>query len=185
MDQNGGTPSTFLDLLDTVTRDGVWKELKDREGEPFGTFTQFVTARRPEGLGLLDKGDLQKHLALQHKEEREPYRRQATVDRMAAMRQKVGELLGLDRLEGLDHGGNRRSLGFQLRDTQLKPPVPDTTDRVIARLKRDDPDLAQQVIRGEKTANAAALVKGWRKPRIILSSPERVAKSLRKHYPDP
>lgn len=52
---------------------------------------------------------------------------------------------------------------------------------IVARLKRDDPELAEQVVRGETTANAAARAKGWRKPRIVVSSPERTAQSLRKH----
>ena len=94
MDANGATPSRFLELLDAVTRDEIWRRLKDRHSRPFGLFTDFVMAERPEGLGLHGKEDLRKHLALQHKEEREPYRRQATVDRMAGMRQRVNGLLG-------------------------------------------------------------------------------------------
>ena len=39
----------------------------------------------------------------------------------------------------------------------------ETKDRTLARLRRDDPDLATQVERGELTANAAAVAKGWRK----------------------
>jgi hypothetical protein len=35
---------------------------------------------------------------------------------------------------------------------------------VLARLRRDDPDLAARVERGELSANAAARAKGWRKP---------------------
>ena len=49
-----------------------------------------------------------------------------------------------------------------------------TADSILARLKRDDPDTAQKVITGELSANAAAHAKGWRKPRIVLSSPESV-----------
>ena len=33
------------------------------------------------------------------------------------------------------------------------------------------------------TADAAARQMGWRKPRIVLSTPERIAESLRKHLP--
>lgn len=54
-------------------------------------------------------------------------------------------------------------------------------DYVVARLKRDDPDLAEKVVRGEVTPNAAAREKGWRKPRIVVSSPEAVARSLLKY----
>ena len=56
------------------------------------------------------------------------------------------------------------------------------TNHVLARLKRDHPDLAQQVIDGELTANAAARQLGWRKPRVLLTSPQQVAAKLRDHY---
>jgi hypothetical protein len=58
-----------------------------------------------------------------------------------------------------------------------------TAEAITARLKRDDPELAEKVVRGEISPNAAAREKGWRKPRIILSTPERVADSIRKHMP--
>lgn len=58
----------------------------------------------------------------------------------------------------------------------------DTADAILARLKRDHPDLAQQVIDGELTANAAAQQLGWRKPRVLLTSPHQVAAKLRDHY---
>jgi hypothetical protein len=54
-------------------------------------------------------------------------------------------------------------------------------DYVVARLKRDDPTLAKQVVRGEITANAAARAAGIRRPRIVLSTPERIARSLKRH----
>jgi len=60
---------------------------------------------------------------------------------------------------------------------------PDSAEKVVARLKRDDPELAERVVSGEVTPNAAAREKGWRKPRIILSSPERIAASLRRYMP--
>jgi hypothetical protein len=52
---------------------------------------------------------------------------------------------------------------------------------VVSRLKRDDPALAERVVNGEITANAAAREKGWRKPRVVLTSPESIATALRKH----
>lgn len=56
---------------------------------------------------------------------------------------------------------------------------PDTAEKIVARLKRDDPELAERVVRGEVTPNAAALMKGWRHPRIVVTSPEAVAAALR------
>lgn len=76
------------------------------------------------------------------------------------------------------HAGTGR--GKTLRDTKG---FADTADRVVARLKRDDPELADLVVKGAVTPNAAAREKGWRKPRIVLSSPERIADSLRRHMP--
>lgn len=77
------------------------------------------------------------------------------------------------------HGGNRRGGEFQAGGTHLF--THNTTLDFIARLKRDDEVLAQKVIRGEITPNAAARQKGWRKPRIVLSTPDRVAVSLLKY----
>lgn len=57
-------------------------------------------------------------------------------------------------------------------------------DSYVARLKRDDPDMAEQVVNGELTANAAARQKGWRKPRISVTSPHSVASRLRQHFTD-
>lgn len=64
-------------------------------------------------------------------------------------------------------------------DTNIKP---DTTEHVVARLKRDDPELAERVVSGEITPNAAARIKGWRKPRVVVTNPESVARKLREHF---
>ena len=43
-------------------------------------------------------------------------------------------------------------------------------------------DLADAVVRGEVTANAAARQKGWRPPRIELRDPTVVAARIREHF---
>lgn len=78
-------------------------------------------------------------------------------------------------------GGDRRPDDFQSNGLNLKSGP--TAERTIARLKRTDPGLAEKVVRGEVTPNAAAREKGWRRPRIVLSTPERVAVPLRKWMP--
>lgn len=50
-------------------------------------------------------------------------------------------------------------------DTIIMPERGATTANTVARLKRDDPELAERVVNGEVTPNAAAREKGWRKPR--------------------
>jgi hypothetical protein len=69
------------------------------------------------------------------------------------------------------HGGDRRS--EQARKDRVRNHTLDRKpasrmgdrDRTLARLRRDDPELAARVERGEITANAAAVDKGWRQPR--------------------
>lgn len=65
------------------------------------------------------------------------------------------------------HGGDRKSRSYKqenqaCNDECLKH---GTAAHWKARLRRDDPDLAARVDRGELSANAAAVLKGWRKPR--------------------
>lgn len=54
----------------------------------------------------------------------------------------------------------------------------------LARLKRDRPDLAGQVVAGTLTAHAAALAAGFRHPRVSIrtDNPEAAARILAKHY---
>lgn len=76
------------------------------------------------------------------------------------------------------HGGKRE----QVSDTNL-PTEPDAT-YVLARLKRDDPDLAQDVIDGKVSANAAAIRAGIRR-RYVRVRPDDVGQAvgvLLKHY---
>jgi hypothetical protein len=185
-DGNGATPSTMLDMLDLITSQDMWRKLATADGHRFTRFEDFLTAPRPHGAGYADKGELRKVLVLQHKEEREPYRRTATCERMAAMRRRVEGLLNLDIGPGRPVGRPRGS-EENLRGTKVKPET-DISDYIVARLKRDAPrdpaaaDLAAKVISGEVRPNKAARQMGWRKPRIVLSSPERVAESLGKHW---
>lgn len=54
---------------------------------------------------------------------------------------------------------------------------------VVARLKRDDPELAERVLDGELTPHVAAIRAGIRKQRITVQvgSPRLVANQLRKY----
>ena len=53
---------------------------------------------------------------------------------------------------------------------------------LLARLKRDHPHLAQQVIDGELSATKAAQIAGFRTPTVRLGKPATVAAKLRDHY---
>lgn len=74
----------------------------------------------------------------------------------------VRELIRQD-IEPTGPNGGSRVKGEQSRITRLTDS--DTADRVVATLKKRDPDLAAQVVAGELSAHAAALAAGIRKPR--------------------
>ena len=53
----------------------------------------------------------------------------------------------------------------------------------IGRLKRDRPDLAERVVKGELKAHAAAIEAGFRERTVPLSlNPEKAARTILRHY---
>jgi hypothetical protein len=180
-DDNGVTPTTFFVYLDLLTKEKAYLRLEDARGRPFPDFRSFIKTARPHGLGLHDQDELKKILELEHKEEREPYLRKETVERMAEMRQRVHRLLfeevQPERAHGRPRSGEEKESGAFFSGPQGNA----TTDSIVARLKRDDPELASKVINGEIKPNAAALKKGWRKPRILITTPRNMIKHLRQY----
>jgi len=163
---DGASPRTFAYLLQKAEQNRVWERLTGPQSRPFGSFRAFLEA--PEATGGLGMNEERLYHA-------------ASLAGVLDLAQRL--YLG-ETVTEIPHGGDRRSPTFQVRDTQLKrETTADDAERVVARLKRDDPELAEKVVRGEVTPNAAAREKGWRKPRIILSSPERIAASLRRYMP--
>lgn len=172
--RDGGSPGSALEGLAAIVEDETWRKVPSGPSrpEPFTSFRRFVEANPPFGLGYSIK-QLRALLQLQH-----PGEGAAEIrERMEAMRAEVARLIADDVQPVLPQGrpaGNDR----KHCDTNIKP---DRVEHVIARLKRDDPALAERVVNGEITANAAARQKGWRKPRVVLTSPESIAASLRRH----
>lgn len=78
---------------------------------------------------------------------------------MRRMRAAVRALL-LEEIEPTAaHGTNRHTSRHSTTVSR------DTADAVVAKLKRDDPALAEKVVNGELSAYAAARSKGWKPPR--------------------
>ncbi len=165
-------------------RPRYWERLEDASGRSFvGRFLDFAEANPPYGLGIT-KSQLRKVPTLDHP-------RQAVPDvaaRMDRMRAEVHRLLAeavAPTTENRGHLFSERHISS--RDTRANVTEGDTPLAVLARLKRDaekEPEaaeLAARVTSGEMTANAAARAKGWRKPRILLTSPESIARALRQH----
>lgn len=102
---------------------------------------------------------------------------QASQFKSAARTVKAELLLGL---APLNSNGTNRFAKDRLRNTKPTSDS-DTADHVVQRLKRDNPQLAQQVINGTITANAAAIKAGHRKKRITMQpdDPHRMARAIR------
>lgn len=170
--RDGGSPGSVLEGLAALVEDGTWRKVPcgPDDPRPFVSFRRFVEAPPPFGLGYSIK-QLRALLQLQH-----PGEGAAEIrERMDAMRSEVGRLIAED-VPAARPPGRPASNVSATHITGAR----DAT-AIVARLKRDDPELAERVVRGELSANAAAQQAGIRKPRILVTSPESVARSLRRH----
>lgn len=170
--RDGGSPASAFGLLAAIVEDRTWERLTDNHGRPFPSFTAFVEGAQPGGLGTTTQ-ELRKLLELRHPHENvRPW-----VEKAPQLRANVNRLLAAD-MPAAGPVGRPQNV----RVTHNSGTGPDTADRTVARLKRDDPGLAERVVSGEISPNAAAREKGWRKPRILLTSPESVAIKVRQHF---
>jgi hypothetical protein len=156
-------PGLVRQLLD----EGAWRKFTIPGGTvvEHATFGAFVQANPPGGLG----GRKRQLAALCGTDEE-------LADRVRALLK--GEISA-----AAEHGGDRKSEEFQDGGTNLKPSRSNDAEQTVARLKRDDPSLAEKVVIGEMSAYSAARSKGWKPPRIQVTSPERVAEKLRDYMP--
>lgn len=125
--------------LANVIKEKQWASCPDKNGVPFVSFEAFVQHRLWQGL-------------------------ESSFDELTIYCRKKPEVLKLIKDEmapATEHGGDHKS--DQARITLLKTPHNDTAHGVLRRLKRDHPELAEQVVAGELSANAAAIEAGFRK----------------------
>ncbi len=173
--RDGATPAGALELLAAIAEDRTWEKVLDQHGKSFvGRFRVFVTTKAPFGLGV-DLDQLEKVLELRHPKEVIP----AHKARFDAMRREVRTLLKQEIPPAAQHGTNQHTEDGGVRATNSSHS--DRAETIVRRLKRDAPELAARVIAGEVTPNAAARQMGWRRPRVVVSSPESVAAALRRH----
>ncbi|QDO42919.1 hypothetical protein FNV62_36540 [Streptomyces sp. RLB3-17] len=97
LERNGGTPGGFLDLLAAVVEEGTWRQVPSgvNVGQPFASFTEFIEAKPPFGLGHKPEYVL-KVLQVPHPNEGVPEIRR----RMEAMRGAVRAMLAEDGITG-------------------------------------------------------------------------------------
>lgn len=172
--RDGGSPGSALEGLAAIVEDETWRKVPSGPSrpEPFTSFRRFVEANPPFGLGYSIK-QLRALLQLQHPGEGATEIR----ERMDVMRSEVARLIADDIIPAQNVGRPEASSNVHATNINRS----DSSEYVVARLKRDDPALAEEVASGRMTANAAARAKGWRKPRVVLTSPESIASALRKH----
>lgn len=127
--------------LAKVINEQQWRKRKDKRGNEFASFEAFVISPLWHGL-------------------------ESTIDDLCAFCRKRPDVrkLILEEMEpGREHGGDRRS-----EDQGSNPTLKNNRGALytLKRLKRDRPDLFQQVLGGGMSANAAALEAGFRKKPI-------------------
>ncbi len=166
--QSGGDPSLVLTSLAEAVEKKVWERLGLR------SLREFIEAPYPNGIGSTAE-NITTILQLKHRHESGV---PALHDRLEQMRASVwGEL--------------NPALGAVGRPTHKGDniTITPTTERgteatyTLRRLKRDAPALAQRVLDGELSANAAAVEAGFRKKSItIKADPASAAQTIARHF---
>jgi hypothetical protein len=161
---DGASPRTFAYLLAEAAKTRVWERLTDKRGRRYESFRAFLGDGDPYGLGMTE--DELRHAAA-----------------LAGVLDLVARLLNeeIEPAAPAVHAGPGRGHKTNSTTDGFTRPDRETAGHVVARLKRDDPALAEKVVNGEVSAYAAARAKGWKPPRIQVTTPERTAAHLRKH----
>lgn len=143
----GDGESNLTDVLPNIIakilRDGLWRGRVNKDGVPFSTFDEFASYKIWWGLECpFDR--------LIRYCEHNAECRELLLREVGAIAEKPGPKGG----DGCNTtNSNDRGATYTLR-----------------RLKRDNPELAEKVIKGEITAHAAAIAAGIRKQKTALDS---------------
>ena len=165
-----GTWSLFKTLPSAIRRiveERLWATRLDKSGKPFASFEAFVTARLWHGLEIKDMGTLLMYL----KESPDVVRIvQGEVPLMPTNSEsKVGNQNAVK-----NDGNNITVVSERTRGTDLT--------YLLARMKRDAPEVAQDYLDGKhKSIRAAAIVAGIIK---VPSNYEQAIKAIGKLTPD-
>jgi hypothetical protein len=138
--------------LQNVIKERAWESRKDKSGRLFTSFEAFVTHHFWEGL-------------------------ETSIDELRLYCRKHDEVLKLINTEVQpveEYGVNQHTGGDNVTSSSARGNNP---TYALKRLKRDRPDLADKVIAGELSANAAAIKAGFRKK---LTPYEQILKLLPK-----
>src|SRR5512138_515413 len=177
--RTGGDPSQLFELLEAIVNERAWENLLDTDGQPVGSLRRLIEAPPPIGSGQkVDK--VLKLLDVEHRYERED---NDCHQRMTVLRDAVRREVGEEVRPLREHGGDRKADANITRNVE-QPQQGNSASYLLARLKRDAPAIARQVIDGEITAAEGARRAGF-KPRTATIYPddlERTVKVLQKVF---
>lgn len=143
--QSGGDPSTLFEILEGIIARRDWENFVDDNGQPIGSFRRFLEAPLPAGCGV----KAEKIIALLGVEHRYEQDRDY-AKRMARLRYDVEYLLAND-IQPLNPNGTNQYFGSDISDPKVNDKLISkrggtSREYRIAVLKRDAPDIAEQVI---------------------------------------
>ena len=146
------------------------------------SFKQFIELEPPKGIGY----SLTKMYAILKGPSGIDKDARAALDLMIAECHREGidvaAQCAIDERQELSvaggHGGDRPVQADNVR--LVFNPHGNSAAHTLKRLKRDNPELAERVVNGELSANAAAIEAGFRKPSITLkpTNPVRAAETI-------
>lgn len=136
----------------------LWELRQDKNGAPFKSFEAFVTHRLWQGL-------------------------ESTIEDMLSYCRREPEVQTLIRAEVEAvpaHGEVGRGRGSNTISNDERGAT-----YALRRLKRDNPDLAEQVVKGEISAHRAAVMAGFRQETWSApADPDRLAAAIERRFPD-
>ena len=150
-------------VIERIIEDGLWRDCTTKEGEPFQSFQHFCEYKLWWGL-------------------------ECPIDRMVdycKYSDSCTKLL-LAEVPALGEHGDGPGRGNKRPDNVRSfNEYGNDSNYTLKRLKRDHPELAQAVINGELSANAAAIQAGFRKPSLTINpDPESAAAAIRRKFGD-
>jgi hypothetical protein len=187
LQQTGGDPSAILDLLSTIVKNKDWRRIPDEHGgtQTFLGYFRTLGWSRDDLLNFVEN--------MHHKYEK---LRAETKAEMDELRREVRDLSNTALLKYGGTEGNqnatkkadRESLPLQKNGVDIINSVSKTqggtsASYTIQRLKRDAPELAEKVIRGEMTPRAASIQAGIRIAEFSIPvEPQSAARRILKRF---
>ena len=151
---------TLPHAITLIIKQELWRGRTDKDGNEFKSFREFCEYRIIWGLEI----------------EYDKLRTYCSVD------EECTRLLNEIEPALAKNGGAREK---QPNNIRLNNEYGTNPTYTLKRLKRDHPELAQAVINGELSANAAAIQAGFRKPSLTINpDPESAAAAIRRKFGD-